>query len=476
MKVPLCLLAVLLAVLPRPVLGQSRARGANPLTRSILGSSPPGMPCSPAPCVLPPTMASEGTATNISAPVAASPTNPTQLIVGSKDGNCGRYNQVGFHVSRNAGSTWKTTCLPFFTEFGRRWAPGDWPVVGYDLNGTAYIAGYYQDTEGLGYSLMGIETSKDGLNWSRPTAALGNGGSVIWWPALSVDQSTSSPYTNSVYLSGVNLNGNQIVVSHSRDSGGTWTQELVGMDPSAIEYDTSVAVGKDGTVYVAWMHCPPGGYGIYCPNALAYVAFSQSSDGGVSWSEPRTIAKVPEVPDGCMCWPFGGIPNTNSGAPNTPVLAVDNSGGTYSGRLYITMFAWTGTHMRVEVSHSTDGGNTWSEPVAVAPHYETHDEFFSWISVSPTGLAGVSWFDRRNDPANISYQAYAAISSDGGESFQPNVRLTSAFSNPDNSGFDDVLGYYAGNTWDGPNYFVAAWMDTSNGVSSQDFVGGIRLK
>ena len=54
--------------------------------------------------------------------------------------------------------------------------------------------------------------------------------------------------------------------------------------------------------------------------------------------------------------------------------------------------------------------------------------------------------------------------------------LTASFSNPDDNGSDGGLGDYAGNIWDGPNYFIAAWMDTSNGVSTQDYVGGLRLK
>jgi hypothetical protein len=37
------------------------------------------------------------------------------------------------------------------------------------------------------------------------------------------------------------------------------------------------------------------------------------------------------------------------------------------------------------------------------------------------------------------------------------------------------MGDYTGNTWAGPD-FVAAWMDSSNGVDMQDVVGGIRLK
>ncbi len=471
MKIQFCLLALLLVSFsPRQAEGQSHAAAVNSV------SALSGAACSPAPCVLPPALASEGTGADIFAPVAANPKSPRQVIVGSDDGNCGQFTQVGFHVSSNAGSSWSTTCLAAFSEFGRGWDPLDLPLVGYDLKGSAYIAGYYQDSDGKGFSLIGIEKSTDGITWSTPIAAVGNGGSAIFDASLSVDQSSSSPYANSVYVSGVDLNANQILVSRSRDGGNTWTQALVAMNPNSADYDPSMAVGKDGTVYMAWMHCPQASFGVYCANSVENVAFSKSSDGGVTWSTPKIIAKVLEIPNTCMCFPFGELPNTTVyGVPNTPALGIDNSKGPYSGRLYATMFAWTGTYMRVQVIHSSDGGNTWSKPVPLAPPSDTHDQFFPWLSVSPTGLVGVSWLDRRNDPANISYQAYAAISFDGGVTFQPNAQLTSAFSNPDNNGSDHSLGHYAGNTWDGPNYFIAAWMDTSNGVSSQDYIGGIRL-
>jgi hypothetical protein len=432
--------------------------------------------CSPAPCVLPPTAASTGTYPDIFAPVSANPTNPRELIVGSEDANCGIDTQVGFHVSSDAGASWSTTCLPELSAFGQGFDPFDLPLVGYDLKGAAYIAAYYQVPGPFGPSLIAMEKSTDGVTWSAPTVALGNGSSEIFYASLAVDQTQSSPYAGSIYVAGMDLNGNRLWVSYSRDGGSTWTQALVAADPTSIDYGPSVVAGKDGAVYVTWMHCPPAGSGVYCANSVENVAFSRSDDGGVTWSGPRIVARVLEVPNSCSCFPFRAIPNTTVSAPNTPALGVDNSDGPYSGRLYATMFQWTGTHMRVQVIHSTDGGNTWSKPVPVASASETHDQFFPWISVSPTGLVGVSWFDRRNDPANVDYQAYAAISSDGGESFQQNVQLTTASSNPDSNASDDGLGYYAGNTWDGPDYFVAAWMDTSNGVSSQDYVGGIRVK
>ena len=471
MKIQFCLLALLLvASRPLQANGQSQAAGANSL--SLL----PSLTCSPAPCVLPPTLASEGTGANIFAPVSANPKSPRQLIVGSTDFNCGEFTQVGFHVSSDAGSTWSTTCLTAFSEFGLDWDPLGIPLVGYDLKGSAYIAGYYQDSDGDGLSLMGIEKSTDGITWSTPMAALGNGGSVIFFAALSVDQTVSSPYANSLYVLGMNIAGPlQVLVSRSRDGGNTWTTAQVATAPNnAWEYYPSLAIGRDGTLYAAWMHCVMVGQH-FCTNNTGYMVLSKSSDGGVTWSQPKLVMSVHEVPSSCGCYPFGTIPSTTIGAPNTPALGVDNSNGSYSGRLYVTMFEWTGTYMRVQVIHSSDGGTTWSKSVPVAPPSDTHDQFFPWLSVSPTGLVGVSWFDRRNDPANIDYQAYAAISSNGGESFQPNVQLTTAFSNPDNNVVDDGLGDYAGNTWDGPNYFIAAWMDTSDGISSQDYVGGIRL-
>ena len=169
------------------------------------------------------------------------------------------------------------------------------------------------------------------------------------------------------------------------------------------------------------------------------------------------------------------LPNTqNIRDQNTPAIGVDNSNGPNAGNLYVVMYNWTGTFMQVQVVHSTDGGNTWSKPVPVAPGF-THDQFFPWLSVSPTGLVGASWLDRRNDPNDINYQAFATFSADGGRSFQPGVELTANFSDP-NKGGVTWIGDYTGDTWDGPNYFIAAWMDNSNSQYVQDVVGGIRLK
>jgi Neuraminidase (sialidase) len=263
----------------------------------------------------------------------------------------------------------------------------------------------------------------------------------------------------------------EIVVSHSTDGGVTWTQVAVDPVQTYPEEDdfTRLAVGKDGTVYVTWLHCrgKSGSGGALCPTV--HTMFSKSTDGGNTWSSAQRIATV-AMPH------YWLLPNTKYGERvyNYPVIGVDNGNRLYSGSLYVAMYSWTGTYMRVQVIRSTDDGKTWSQPVPLAPKTDTHDQFFPAISVSPSGLVGVSWLDRRNDPGNHKFQAFAAFSNDGGKRFNRNWQLTKAFSDPDVGGPDGFMGDYTGNTWSGGN-FIAAWMDSSNGTDMQEVIGGIRL-
>jgi len=441
--------------------------------------------CSPAPCILPPVLASESGSEVTDAPIAADPRNPKHMIVGSDDFNCPDPSLLGFHVSSDGGSTWNTVCMTSVIDGEHEYYPEINPSVGFDLNGVAYIAGDYGDTEQAG-GVVGVETSRDGMHWSSPVIALSATDRFTDYSFLTLDSNPASPFANRLYVSSVLIgplgdnSKNQVAVSHSGDGGSTWTVVPVGPEqtfPASDAY-TDMAVEKDGTVYVAWQHCADSGRDVGCSDREVYTLFSKSTDGGGTWSSPKIITKIDRGTSLCQC-ASGILPNSNTiRVYNYPALAIDNSVGPHAGTVYVSMYSWTGTYMRVGVIRSTDGGDSWSKPVPVAPPSNTHDQFFPWISVSPTGLVGVSWLDRRNDPANVNYQAFAAISTDGGKTFQPNIRLTSSFSDPNQNGYPQNLwmGDYTGNTWAGPNNFVAAWMDSSNGIDMQDVVGGIRLK
>jgi hypothetical protein len=82
----------------------------------------------------------------------------------------------------------------------------------------------------------------------------------------------------------------------------------------------------------------------------------------------------------------------------------------------------TNDRFDVKIAHSDDG-RKWSRPVRVNDNGQPADNANPTIAVNQNGILGVAWNDRRNDPKNICFQIYFAASTDGGETFLPNVRL-----------------------------------------------------
>jgi hypothetical protein len=448
----------------------AQTTGKEAADHSLGLSSPSGaLTCSPAPCVLRPLLLPSNPKYGVSDPaIAANPTNESEILVGTSNGNCPFPSNLGFYHSNNRGLSWTLACMPSAITRTYVFWPFLNPMVAYDHAGTSYIAGDFIRSDGNPVGMVFFAKSSDAGTWTHPGWVLGDDNNYPSSSWFSLDNSSSSPYFGSSYVSSVvfNLSGTQVIVSHSRDGGATWHQAAIDVTQRVPAQDVAgtMAVGKDGTVYVTWTHCMAKGSAAGCANGEASVMLSKSHDGGSTWSLPVIATK-------CNC---SGVilPNApNAFITDTPVIGVDTSDGPHSGSVYVGMYNWTGTFMQVIVVRSADGGNSWSKPVPVAPAIYTHDQFFPWLSVSNTGQVGVSWLDRRNDPANVSYQAFCAISTDGGSTFVPNIQLTTAFSNPGDSGF----GFYTGSTWSGSTYY-AAWMDSSGRPSFQAAVGGMRIQ
>ena len=258
---------------------------------------------------------------------------------------------------------------------------------------------------------------------------------------LAIDTKASSPFVNTLYISTTQFDSSaansQIAVSHSSDSGNTWTTSVVDTAQKypSVDQWSDLAIGKDGTVYVTWQRCTANGPARDCGGTMASMMFSKSTDGGNTWSAPVVIACANLRPDGCLCAFYGNLPKTAEPVSNIPVIGVDNSTGPHAGNLYVVMYTWTGKQMKIRVVTSTDGGTTWSKPGGVTAPTETHDQFFPWLSVSSSGVVGVSWLDRRDDPANVSYAAFAAFAFKGNANFTQSRLISTAMSNPNNDGF-----------------------------------------
>ena len=244
-----------------------------------------------------PTQASEGGNPVTDTPIVGNLLNPKQLLLGSVDGNCPVPSVLGFHLSSDGGSTWKRHCMPSIITRQHAYWPSFDPSVGYDRNGAAYIVGMYNSSDSSN-GFIAFQKSADGTHWSKPAVASASSSGFprtapfeTWF---AVDANAGSPRVNSLYVSGVMQLGKefkyQVLVSHSADGGATWRQAAVDPLQKPPEEDdfTRMTVGRDGTVYVAWLHCrgKSGSGGRSCTHT-AHMMFSKSTDGGNTWSPPQ---------------------------------------------------------------------------------------------------------------------------------------------------------------------------------------------
>jgi hypothetical protein len=412
--------------------------------------------------------ASTGTQPVNEVPITADPNNSSHLATGGNDYNCASIQ--GFHTSSDGGSTFSLHhCLGVLTGFQ---GEGD-PVLAYDTSGNLYAGGIDANSSGLNGRIVFEKSADNGGTWSSPAVAvlpLFTGG-LPDKPWMESDHGSASPRPGALYVSATQFDATTsiiaISVSHSYNGGSTWSTVQVTSTVTfpTVDQFTDLAVGNDGTVYLTWIRCFSAGPTGDCGGAPANLMFSKSTDGGVTWTAPTTMASgVVLAPDSCGAF-YGCVPGTSERVSEIPVIDVDRT----TGALYVAYYHYTGTNMQVRVIKSTDGGATWSAPKRVFGAANTHDQFFSWLSVSSTGGVGVTLLMRT---IGTNYVAKAAVSTNGGVTYKPKATTSTFKSNTLSDGFGGgFLGDYTGNIWAGTTLHQS-WPDTRTGVSA-DETGGL---
>ncbi len=157
----------------------------------------------------------------------------------------------------------------------------------------------------------------------------------------------------------------RVGVGYTFDGGQTWHDTLLVVPPHPRQSDPVLAVDDDGTYYACtltleWSMDEPSG-----------IYIQKSTDGGVSWSEP-----------------YIAIDSVQGVFEDKQWMALDRSSGPTNGNIYIS---WTrfGDITEILLVSSTDGGETYSDPVNVS------DEAGVQWSVPAAGAWGdvfVAWF------------------------------------------------------------------------------------
>lgn len=197
-----------------------------------------------------------------------------------------------------------------------------------------------------------------------------------------------------------------IMFSKSLDGGLTWSEALQINEVSGdcIDSDNTTegavpAIGPNGEIYVAWAG-PEG------------LVFDRSLDEGETWLENDIF--ICDIGGG---WDYAipGIYRANG----LPVTICDTSGGPNHGTIYVNWTDQTNGSDDTDVwlVKSTDGGNTWTDPVRVNDDPPGSQQFFTWVAIDQvTGYLWFVYYDRRNYDSNLT-DVYMAFSTDGGENF-----------------------------------------------------------
>jgi hypothetical protein len=203
------------------------------------------------------------------------------------------------------------------------------------------------------------------------------------------DNASSSRFFGNVYICYAQFRSNSahqnanapvpLIVVVSRDGGDTWTSKKLtpaGTSPNSNNANRfgisgcSIRTDSSGVVYLFGERFAPP---FELPTVSEHVLF-KSFDGGKSWTKPLSVQQVTDpcfvvdpVIGRCVEDGIAGARNDLAAAPSVDIAngAPDGAGATNE-----IVDAWADgrdglNREHVMVSYSTNGGGTWSAPVAI---------------------------------------------------------------------------------------------------------------
>ena len=409
----------------------------------------------------------DGDVSHVESAVAANPSDSLNLVATAITFTLPQGGYVNkTYATFDGGFSWYDARLPEDPDLG-----SIDPKVAFTPKGTALQVGLVQG--------MSVYRSEDGgRSWLAP-ARLGRGYDRV---AIAVDRSTG-PTSGQIYVTG-NLDAGPRL-HRSVDDGRTFDAPVTL--PGIVV--TDVLVLSDGTVLVPLYTGPDLRLPENRGSAMASYGTVVSTDAGATFGALRSgFEQQRYSADSTLRRRRAG----SIVGDNTATFAADVRSARFRDRIYAAFpdMRWTRGKPRIAVVWSSDGGTTWSAPTMVdASAPASASQFLPAIAVNDSGVVAVMWLDTRASAADDAYDVFVSASVDGGETFLPAARVSSATSRPAGPGnmrpglgrlrvagdtliMDFLSGYsrwrdvgdYIGLTTDAKGLFHPVWPDSRNGT------------
>ncbi|MBE3072502.1 MAG: exo-alpha-sialidase, partial [Acidobacteria bacterium] len=344
--------------------------------------------------------------------LAADPADPTRLL-GCSMVSSAEKNQTWTIVygSTNGGQRWTPTLLDDSSPNSVD------PVCEFGSDGAAYFVSLpaASDIPGEVKRTLFFRSGDGGKTWLAPLTLHSSDREYI-----ATDLS-GGRYQGRIYMhANIRAGQNRVFTLFRSSDGGASFAPMVPQ-PADEGYrgngnGTSVVL-SDGTFLAVTRELAtvPRDTSARPPDRLT---LRRSEDGG------ETLARPSVITDWSPC-PLAA----NGGMPS---LAVDRTAGPFRDRLYLAWPDVRSGHCEVLFSSSPDKGKSWSPARVVnddrAPRVPdtAPNHHMPIVAVNNRGVVGLSWYDRRENPDNHGWWVRFTASLDGGETFMPSVKVSTA--------------------------------------------------
>lgn len=337
---------------------------------------------------------------------AINPTDTNNIVLATQN-DFGGNPTITIYYTLDFGNTWSTSS---YQGVPAGYSGSGDAVLSFNSSGEIFLVNLSINSATSEIHTILSKSTDGGATWSFVSTVETGYTDKPWF---AIDRYSTSPYEDNLYVPLVT----NVVSLYALDDNYQVTNSVPLADG---EHLPSVVVKKDGTVFTSSVE-------MSSPNVV-YV--QEYSDGGTTLVHSTQVVTFPDY--------LFGAPDVSMRFQPTAYLAIDNSNGTYSGRLYLSYTASETTnpdYFNIFLTYSDDNGQTWSTPSVVHSDLQNEvQQFYSSMYVNDNGVLIIDWYDRKNYiNTNKLTDFYIGVSHDGGSTF------TEAQLNTMSSDFDHVI-------------------------------------